>query len=106
MDHRMMPAEVKRMVNYKLLGLPFHSQAHARVTPKDQRGRKCAAWCASYYEVFAFPISMSADLEPIAGVLRKLPGASDIRFRTAAEATGLLRPGVFCRLPVTGQEVA
>lgn len=106
MDNRMMPAEVKRMVSYKLLGLPFHSQSHARVTPRDQDGQACAAWCASYYEVFAYPISTGADLEPVAEVLRRLPGASDIRLRTAAEATGLLRPGVFCRLPVNGQEVA
>lgn len=103
----LMPAEVKRQVTCDLdRGVPSRSQGYVSVTPQDEAGRKCAAWQAHHYEVFAYPMVLDAPLEPIAEVLRGLPGASGLRIRTAEEyardaqsRVRPQRPGVYVSLP-------
>jgi hypothetical protein len=107
MSARMMPAEIKRNISYELdRTLPGRFPGYVNVTPRDENGRKCAAWCAHHYEVFAYPIDLSAPLEPIANVLRDLPGAVAVTLRTIEEyvrdkrtTSRAERPGVYARLP-------
>ena len=108
-SRRLMPAEVKRRVSFELdRVVPLSSQGYVSVTPQDQAGRRCAAWCAHRYEVFAYPIATGAQLEPIADALRGLPGATDVTVRTAGDfardvassRAAPVRPGVYAHLPV------
>lgn len=93
------PAEVKRIVRDRL---PPHWGVS--VTPKDKDGRRSAAYCADHYEIFAYPVTMNASLEPVAEVLRGLPDVSAVTLRTAEDVkqdtkVSPVRPGVYAIMP-------
>jgi hypothetical protein len=80
---RLKPAEVKRYVKESLDRAYPHRNfdGGVSVVPRDERGRKSAAWAATRYEILAYPVAMGAPLEPIAEVLRGL-GLTGIHIRT------------------------
>ena len=51
---------------------------HINIIPRDEDGRKSAAWCAAYYEVKVCPVATGGDLAPIEMALSRYPGS----FRT------------------------
>lgn len=106
LNTRLMPSDVKRRIAFALdRAYPrHHFSGYVRVIPQDRDGRRSAAWCASRYEIFAYPVTMNAPLEPIADVLREL-GLTSIRIRTvdavladSARKANPVRPGVLAYL--------
>jgi hypothetical protein len=69
-----MPADLKRRLEHSLRSGTRHRPV-VRVTPRDHRERKCAAYEADHYEVQAYYTTTSAgSLSVLEEVLRSVPG--------------------------------
>ena len=84
-DRLGLPSELKRRLQYTL---PRQHGIHApvvRVTPRDDVGRRCAAWAAEYYEVQAYYTTIEADsldrLEQALGEMPEVHVATQVRRR-------------------------
>lgn len=70
-----LPSELKRRLEYSLPSQPGAGRPAVRVTPRDRRERRCAAYAADHYEVQAFTTTTSADsLRALEEALQAVPG--------------------------------
>jgi hypothetical protein len=70
-----MPADLKRQLEYALPRQHGKYPPAVRVTPRDHRERRCAAYDADHYEVQAYYTTTSADsLSVLEEALKAVPG--------------------------------
>ena len=84
------PAQLERELKYKLPREVYG----IHVIPRDETGRKCAAWRADFYEVKARLVHtpLPGELDPVEDALKAIPGV----YRTTQEACAVAGD------PVTG----